>query len=94
MSGGMVVPTRLELSRANGALRVHWPDGQCQSLDPGRLRAACRCAACRGKPSEAGPGDTQIVALGEMGYGVQIVFSDGHDRGIYPWPYLQALAGA
>nr|WP_234825174.1 gamma-butyrobetaine hydroxylase-like domain-containing protein [Cupriavidus necator] len=26
-----------------------------------------------------------------MGYGVQIVFSDGHDRGIYPWRYLQAL---
>jgi DUF971 family protein len=23
---------------------------------------------------------------------VQLVFSDGHDRGIYPWPYLHQLA--
>ncbi|RDK07389.1 gamma-butyrobetaine hydroxylase-like domain-containing protein [Cupriavidus lacunae] len=91
MSDAMIVPTHLELSPVNGVLRIHWPDGQCQSLDPGRLRAACRCAACRGKPVEAGLGDAQIVALGAMGYGVQIVFSDGHDRGIYPWRYLQAL---
>ncbi|SOY93058.1 conserved hypothetical protein [Cupriavidus taiwanensis] len=91
MSSGMVIPTRLELSRSEGALRICWPDGQRQSLDPARLRAACRCAACRGKPAEGGMHDLQIVALGDMGYGVQIVFSDGHDRGIYPWQYLQAL---
>ena len=27
----------------------------------------------------------------DMGYGIQIVFDDGHDRGIYPWVYLQTL---
>ena len=32
---------------------------------------------------------TQINPIGEMG--VQLVFSDGHDRGIYPWPYLHEL---
>ncbi|WP_413049183.1 gamma-butyrobetaine hydroxylase-like domain-containing protein [Pseudomonas phoenicis] len=25
------------------------------------------------------------------GYGVQLVFSDGHDCGIYPWDYLREL---
>jgi DUF971 family protein len=25
-------------------------------------------------------------------HAVPLVFSDGHDRGIYPWPYLAALA--
>ncbi|WP_130911983.1 gamma-butyrobetaine hydroxylase-like domain-containing protein, partial [Pseudomonas sp. Sample_9] len=24
-------------------------------------------------------------------YGVQLVFSDGHQRGIYPWAYLAQL---
>jgi DUF971 family protein len=24
--------------------------------------------------------------------GLQLFFSDGHERGIYPWPYLYALA--
>lgn len=92
MSGGMVLPTRLELASAEGRLRIWWPDGRCQSLKPARLRAACRCAACRNRPSEEGPGqDVRVIALEEMGYGIQIVFSDGHDRGIYPWPYLQTL---
>jgi DUF971 family protein len=26
-----------------------------------------------------------------MGYGMQIVFSDGHAQGIYPWEYLKRL---
>jgi prepilin-type processing-associated H-X9-DG protein len=25
-------------------------------------------------------------------YGVNIAFSDGHDRGIYPWSYLAQLS--
>ena len=29
-----------------------------------------------------------------MGYGAQLVFSDGHARGIYPWQYLAQLADA
>jgi len=27
-------------------------------------------------------------------YAVNIAFSDGHNRGIYPWPYLRLLARA
>jgi DUF971 family protein len=33
-----------------------------------------------------------ITALNPFGYGVQIVFSDGHDQGIFPWVYLAGLA--
>jgi prepilin-type processing-associated H-X9-DG protein len=34
-----------------------------------------------------------IEAVNAIGtYGVNIAFSDGHARGIYPWPYLAALA--
>lgn len=28
-------------------------------------------------------------AMVPMGYGVQLVFSDGHDRGIFPWAWLE-----
>ena len=24
-------------------------------------------------------------------YGLQLVFGDRHERGIYPWPYLRSL---
>jgi DUF971 family protein len=34
----------------------------------------------------------QVVEVNAQGYGLQLIFSDGHDRGIYPWPYLAQLA--
>lgn len=38
------------------------------------------------------PAGLTIVAFNPIGhYGVNIAFSDGHARGIYPWSYLQML---
>ncbi|MBH8614570.1 DUF971 domain-containing protein [Pseudomonas mohnii] len=34
----------------------------------------------------------RVIDLHSQGYGLQLIFSDGHDRGIYPWPYLAQLA--
>jgi len=34
----------------------------------------------------------EVATLSLMGNAVQIVFADGHDRGIFPWPYLYAIA--
>jgi len=31
------------------------------------------------------------VDIHSMAYGVQLIFSDGHAQGIYPWPFLEAL---
>lgn len=60
-----------------------------------KLPACCRCAACRGKAHAAagtqGDAGIRIVSLHPVGYGVQIVFSDAHERGIYPWAYLRTL---
>lgn len=35
--------------------------------------------------------DVRVVQIESQGYGVQLVFSDGHERGIYPWAYLRDL---
>jgi DUF971 family protein len=62
-----------------------------------RLRAACRCADCRREriDRDADP-DTDGVTIAEVrlvgGHALNIAFSDGHDRGIYPWSYLRELA--
>ena len=32
-----------------------------------------------------------MVELNAQGYGLQLIFNDGHERGIYPWPYLAEL---
>ncbi len=61
-----------------------------------RLRLACKCAHCTrarfdGRFPEGFPG-IAITEIGDLGYGLNISFSDGHNRGIYPKPYLLSLA--
>jgi len=39
------------------------------------------------------PADLHLTGLQPIGnYAVRLLFSDGHDRGIYPWSYLRELA--
>ena len=62
-----------------------------------RLRAACRCADCRREriDRDADP-DTDGTTIADAqlvgDHALNIAFSDGHDRGIYPWSYLRELA--
>ncbi|MDG9924447.1 MULTISPECIES: gamma-butyrobetaine hydroxylase-like domain-containing protein [unclassified Pseudomonas] len=71
--------------------------GQLSLLSHARLRAACPCSQCRAARLhgriDAAPSDVRLRAINRQGYGVQLVFSDGHDQGIYPWSYLRELAG-
>lgn len=87
----MNVPSAVDV--APDGLLVTWP-GASVRLDADRLRAACRCGACRGAAAGAAPRQpvTLVGAEPAGAYGLQLVFSDGHDRGIYPWPLLQDLA--
>lgn len=66
-----------------------------QPLTYRTLRAACPCARCRANRIQGliplVAADIEITAINPMGYGVQLVFSDGHDRGIFPWAFLRAL---
>jgi len=88
--------TPLSLQLDGSQLRVEWPDGTL-SLAASHLRRHCRCAECRriarldGEPGIAA--GLQLEQASPVGsYGVQLQFSDGHDRGIYPWSYLRELA--
>ncbi len=79
-------------------LLLDWGDGPAQ-LTHIALRAACRCSQCefaRRQGREQVPAaDIRIMRVELLGhYAVQLVFSDGHERGIYPWPMLQQLARA
>jgi DUF971 family protein len=89
-----VPPTALGL--APTALTVHWHD-RAQALPAALLRAHCRCAACvaairRGEAPARDPALTLVDAIPVGHYAVQLRFSDGHERGIYPWDYLRTLA--
>lgn len=84
-------PDAVELTPA--ALRLQWPDGAV-SVSATHLRAACRCGGCRAHPVVEEQ-DVQLVDAQPVGhYALNLVFSDGHDRGIYPWVWLRELAAA
>lgn len=85
--------------RLSGILCIRWSDGGESRLSHERLRQACRCASCEqqrrdGTLQAVAPSVrlTDIHAVADKA--LNLVFSDGHDRGIYPWAYLRALDAA
>ena len=91
----MSTPSAIRNQRSAGLLHLQWPDGSTQSISHTRLRAACPCSQCRaarmGGRIDLVNADVSLNGVNSQGYGVQLVFSDGHQRGIYPWSYLQGL---
>lgn len=84
------VPEAVDLTPAT--LRLRWPDGEA-ALTAARLRAACKCGDCCAGRSRSDDAAVQLTDARPVGrYALQLVFSDGHDRGIYPWAWLQELA--
>jgi DUF971 family protein len=95
----LALPNQVVIHQLSRRLELRWADGSGISLGHARLRSACKCAWCEGHrrraPNEATTCDpdvqlTTVTPVGDVG--LQLHFSDGHDRGIYPWAYLQSLA--
>ncbi|MFP6638906.1 MAG: DUF971 domain-containing protein [Myxococcota bacterium] len=81
-------------------LEIRWADG-AQTLFPVReLRLACRCALCVDEwtgenrlDSAQVADDIRPVRVRTVGrYALNIVWSDGHESGIYPFERLRDLA--
>ncbi len=101
-----VYPTILERA-GDSNLVIKWSDGQRRQYSAADLRDHCPCATCRGKRSsdEPTPATTvlpvlsmaeaqplRIAAMKPVGsYAYAIVFSDGHDSGIYTFEHLREL---
>ncbi len=91
--------------RDDGAIEIDWSDGVAAGYTPRLLRDACPCATCRDRraaPVEPNPlavldaaecAPLTISGMQPVGqYAYKIVFSDGHDSGIYTLEYLRELA--
>jgi prepilin-type processing-associated H-X9-DG protein len=96
-SESVVPPVELRLERERTALHIAWPDGTTSILTAARLREACRCAQCTAQratgaqaPIDAALAIATIEPIG--GYAVNIAFTDGHARGVFPWAFLRQLA--
>lgn len=90
----MIAPSAVRNRREAGELVLQWRDGE-QVISHARLRGACPCSQCRagrlGGRIDLVSDTVRVERVERQGYGVQLVFSDGHERGIYPWAYLKEL---
>jgi len=88
-------PLTVGNSRSTQQLRLNWPDGREQVLGHAELRRQCPCSQCRAfrlrGMTPLVDERVRVIEVNGQGYGVQLVFSDGHERGIYPWDYLAGL---
>ena len=90
-------PTELKVDKDKRVLTVSFDDGQSFALPAELLRVLSPSAEVQGHSEEqrvtvAGKKSVGIVRLEPVGnYAVRIVFSDGHDTGLYVWEYLREL---
>ena len=90
-------PQPVEVRRDADARVVHisWSDGHASVYPFAHLRGWCPCASCQGHSGdkrfiEGGNADLQRIApVGR--YALSFLWGDGHETGIYAYPYLRAL---
>lgn len=94
-------PADLKIKLKSQELRITWRDGEVVSYPLAYLRGQCPCATCRTErekktllpilsidPSQ----QIRVVDAKLMGsYAIQLVWSDGHDTGIFDYTYLRSL---
>src|SRR5467141_5288992 len=90
-------PTEIKLHQKSRVLEVSFFDGSRFELPYEFLRVYSPSAEVRGhgpgqEVLQIGKKDVEIAAVEPVGnYAVRLVFSDGHDTGLYSWDYLYAL---
>ena len=90
-------PTELRLDKEKRILTVSYDDGQSFALPAELLRVLSPSAEVQGHspdqritvPGKKNVGIARIEPVGN--YAVRIVFTDGHDTGLYVWGYLREL---
>jgi DUF971 family protein len=91
-------PLELRLSPEKTVLRIRFVNGTDRRLPAELLRVMSPSAEVQGhSPSERklvpGKRSVLIQAIEPVGnYAVRLIFSDGHNTGIYSWPYLHDMA--
>jgi DUF971 family protein len=90
-------PSEIVLHQGSRVLELTFPDGKAFRLPCEFLRVHSPSAEVRGhgpgqEVLQIGKEDVNITAIEPVGaYGIRLVFTDGHDTGLYSWEYLHHL---
>ncbi len=91
------IPTEIRLHQKSRILEVKFDNGAHFTLPCEFLRVYSPSAEVRGhgpgqETLQVGKEDVTITAIEPVGqYAIKLIFSDGHDTGIYSWDYLYEL---
>lgn len=90
-------PTDIILHQQSRILEIAFDDSKRYRLSCEYLRVSSPSAEVRGHGAgqevlQTGKRDVSITAIEPVGnYAIKLVFSDGHDTGLYSWDYLYSL---
>lgn len=88
-------PTDIRLHQVSRALEITFDNGVSGMLPCEFLRVYSPSAEVQGHGNpvlQTGKRDVNITGIEPVGhYAVRLVFSDGHNTGLYPWDYLYEL---
>ncbi len=91
-------PTDIRLHQGSRLLEISFDDGNSAMLSCEFLRVYSPSAEVRGhgpgqEVLQTGKENVNITGIEPVGnYAIKLIFSDGHDTGLYSWDYLYDLA--
>lgn len=97
MQNTSVIPTEIRLNPAKDELTIAFDNGETFHLSAEFLRVHSPSAEVQGhspqeKKTIPGKKDVTIADIIATGnYAIRLVFSDGHDTGLFSWPYLYEI---
>jgi len=101
MAAAPLTPVRFDYDEPGRALLIEWSDGVTHRIGFAPLRRACPCAVCQGEMGRPGrfdtrpqldPGEDELADISLVGlYGLNTVWADGHNTGIYTYETLREL---
>lgn len=89
------VPLNIHVHHPSQQIEIEWDDGVKTATEFAEFRRYCACAWCRQQrvigqtPAPESAVIREISLVGEVG--INIAFTDGHDRGLFPWEYLRSI---
>ena len=98
MTANNVAPDEIRVSKDRRIMTLRWTGEEALTVEAELLRVHSPSAEVQGHaPSQrivvSGKKDVAIAAIVPIGnYAIRIAFDDGHDTGIFTWPFLRDMA--
>ncbi len=85
----------------NKYLWINWSDDTESKISLQKMRAMCPCATCLAERDNQSKNHIPLLLSSQItvsgieavgSYAIQIIWKDGHNTGIYEYPFLKNLA--